>query len=262
MVARGYITKTHPTGTSEFRYPLILKIGIFVLGIVYSYSKLLVSSGVDWTKMWASCYLASYAVVFLMVRLAALAEKEEIRQRQPGQPRDRMGWLDLFLGFLAISLQLITLAWVDLAAIPPNVDVVKRIKFHTFRFGGNAVAVLIHFIFASLDTRGITPSFDMRKRIALVLAIGIVTILITLHGFKLFYTQMYYFSSIILAVASWLLFWIPSCKELVCVSGDGDFRHVATFDFFCRNFFLSLFWYVTCYHSNNTSKPNWADIFG
>jgi len=43
-----------------FECPLIFRFGVFVVGIIYSFSKLLVSSGIPWSKTRACCYFVSF----------------------------------------------------------------------------------------------------------------------------------------------------------------------------------------------------------
>jgi hypothetical protein len=112
-----------------------------------------------------------------------------------------------------------------------------------------------------MEGQGFRVSAHSRKTVPLVLAQLILGVLVVLHGLDYRYTLYSFFYSIIVAVASWLLYILPYSKELVCISDKGDYKNVLVFDFFWRIFFLSLFWYFKCYQPSGTSKPEWATTF-
>lgn len=140
--------------------------------------------------------------------------------------------LDKCLGYVAVFLQYIILAFVDPAAYEPDPDLVERYKYHGFRLGGHVVAFFVHFICASSGRQGLKLSIGSQKIIILVLALLIVCLLTTLHQFTLLYTLYCFLYSIIIAIVSWLLFQISATRKLVCLSGVEDIRmfsHLTSF---------------------------------
>ena len=258
---RKYDLSTTSRDATSPECPQIFRFGVFVVGIAYSFVKLLASSGIFWSKIWACCYFASFLTWFALGHLARNAPTDPILPRNSRQDSSSVK-LDLGLGYIGIFLQFLTLAWVDFAAIEPDRDLSKRYKYHGFRLGGHIIALFIHAIFMSIDGRAFRLSSHSQKTLSIVSILLILGVLTTLHGLNYRYTLYSFFYSIVTAIASWLLFIIPFSRELVCVFGKGDYKNVLAFDFFCRILFLSLFWYFKCYQPDGTSKPEWATFFG
>jgi hypothetical protein len=241
--------------------PRIFRFGVFIVGIAYSFAKLSVSSGILWSKIWACCYFASFLTWFVLGQLAGNAPADPISPSL-GRLNSFSIKLDQGIGYVAVCLQFIPLAWVDFAAKEPDRDLSKRYRYRGFRLGGHIIALFIHAIFISIEGQALRLPSSLRKTLPIVLALLILGILVILHGLDYRYTLYSFFYSLITAIASWLLYIFPFSRELVCVFGEGDYKNVLVFDFFWRIFFLSLFWYFRCYQPFGTSKPEWATFFG
>jgi hypothetical protein len=234
-----------------------------VIGVLPQTIKLMACSGVPWTQAWGCFYLASFAVVELMGALAEFAPEEDDFSRS--RPSDR--WLDVCeksLGTVAVLLQLAILAWVDLAVIPPDPNLIRRWEFRTLRLCGHLVVLLIHVPLIVLMSESNRLSPDLRRAAAVLSVLLICILLAGMHSIDLRYTQMYFMWSIIISASAWLLFFLPVTRRhvLLCDSRTKGYWNVLAFDFFCRIFWFSLFWYVWYYNPSGTSKPKWVEVLG
>ncbi len=181
------------------------------------------------------------------------------RDNQGARQRRRMS-LDMRFGCVAMLLQLVALSFVDLAVItdkPADENPWLTHQFRFFRFLGTAVAVSIHYAFK----RALGDNGKEFRVVPCVLSLFIVCLLTFMKS--LTYTHLYLFWSIAIALGSWLLFLTPTTRSLVAPFGRGDWKNVASFDFFCRVASLSVFWYVKAYDPVGTYYPGWAqDVFG
>jgi hypothetical protein len=258
---RQYDFSTTPRTARSPESPQIFRFGVFIVGIAYSFVKLSVSSGILWSKIWACCYFASFLTWFVLGHLARNAPADPISP-SIGRLNSFSVTLDQGIGYIAVFLQFIPLAWVDFAANEPDRDLSKRYRYRGFRLGGHVIALFIHAIFISIEGQALRLSSYSRKTLPIVLTLLILGVLLVLHGLDYRYTLYSFFYSILTAIASWLLYIFPFSRELVCVFGEGDYKNVLVFDFFWRIFVLSLFWYFKCYQPFGTLKPEWATFFG
>ena len=263
--ARNYNIETHPEGAKASEEATLLRVLLFasfVVGMLYPFIELLACSGLLGTQVWASAYFTSYVVVFGMTFLASFAERENF------QDEAGLNQCETILGYIAVLEQLVILAYVDLAILPPNKSLVRRLEFGSFRLGAHFAAFFIHFPIALLEAErqvgDLRLWINYRKGISGLLALLVIILFASLHGFNLWHTQMYFFWSIILAVAAWVLFWIPLARKylLLCEQRAGDFKDVLAFDFVCRVFSISCYWYWKHYNPTGTSLRSWAQFFG
>jgi hypothetical protein len=209
----------------------------FVIGVLPQIIKLMACSGLPWTQAWGSFYLASFAVVELMGALTQFApEEDEFTQNRPS---DRL--LDICgksLGTVAVLLQLAVLAWVDLAVIPLDPDLMQRWGFRMLRLCGHLVVLLIHVPLIVLMSESPRLSPDLR-RAATVLSMLLICVLLSgFHNLNLRYTQMYFMWSIIFSASAWLLFFLPVTRRhvLLCDSRTSGYWNILSFDFFAGSF--------------------------
>jgi hypothetical protein len=238
-----------------------LRIMCFVFGALFQIIKLMACSGLPWTQAWGCFYLASFVVVEAMNALASFEELDSFDD----PPIDYR--LDLFektVGGIAVLLQLAVLAWVDLAVRPPDKVLIRRWAFRALRLGAHLVVIFIYFLGLSLQSDDFTSSIGLRRAGVVMSTLIILVLLAGLHEIDLRYTQMYFMWSIIISAFSWLLFFFPVTRKhvLLARSESGSYTNVLAFDFFCRIFCFSLFWYRWYYNPAGTSMPNWINVFG
>ncbi|KAH8890633.1 hypothetical protein GQ53DRAFT_765828 [Thozetella sp. PMI_491] len=149
----------------SFRAPLLLKLIIFVVGPVYCFGKLVMAHNIGWTQVWAWCYIVSYFAIWTLRVLKIFAKEEETLRRPQWQRYPRKA-VDEGLGYVALVLQILIFAWVDLAAISPDTDLLLRYTYQFFRLGGLGVAIGIHYMFAKVHLRGVNPAPDAMKALS------------------------------------------------------------------------------------------------
>jgi hypothetical protein len=176
------------------------------------------------------------------------------RQTDPWQFCERC-W-----GALAVLIQLALLASVDLAVRPPDTDLKLRWTFRCVRLSAHFFVILIYLPF-----RIVLQSTKLTPRHLGYLIISFVVILFfaaNTQGYR--FSQQYFMYSLIISSFAWLLYFFDRTKlnVLFCKPGDGGLLNVLAFDFFCRTFGFSFFWYVKIYDPTGTFKPPWTDNLG
>lgn len=226
--------------------------------------KLLICSGIPWEKIWACCWLADFAV---MEALGALAKSAKDKpDTAKGDALERLlAFGDKLFGVVAVLLQIFTLAYVDLAAIPPDRNIPRRWKFRMIRLSAHLIPVIIYLPLIISQSGDLTRSFTPRAMRSLVTSMIVINIVLTiLLSLNFRFSHMYFMWSLIISMVSLALFCFPLTRKhfLLCRSGDNGYRHVLVFDFFLRILCFSLFWYIWYYDPEGTSKPKWAEWLG
>lgn len=233
----------------------------FVIGVLPQVIKLMACSGLPWTQVWGWFYLAPFVVVEAMNALTRFAAGEQ--DSPADDPREH--WIALaekVCGAVAVLLQLALLAWIDLAVIPPDPNLVRMWAFRLFRLSAHFVVFLIYIPLMVLESDASTPSPNRRLG---VLVVSMLSMYVLLPGLARFhFSQLYFMLSIIISFFVWLLYFFPAAKThvLLCEPGSRGYRNVLAFDFFCRILCFSLFWSIVHYNPAGTSKSDWAVVLG
>jgi len=173
---------------------------------------------------------------------------------------DRWNLCERCWGALAILLQLMLLASVDLAARPPDTDLRRRWTFRCVRMSAHVFAILIY-----LPLRMVLGPRELLPHLFGYLILSFVLILLfaaNTHDFR--FSQQYFLYSFMVSSFSWLLYFFnwTRINLLLCEDRRKGLLNVLGFDFFCRIFGFSLFWYAKIYNPTGTYKPPWADNLG
>jgi hypothetical protein len=233
----------------------------FVIGVLPQVIKLLACSGLPWTQVWGCFYLAPFVAVEAMNALTVLAP--EGQDSTEDDPREH--WVALaekVCGAVAVLLQLALLAWIDLAVMPPDSNLVRVWAFRLFRLSAHFVVFLIYLPLMGLQSDA--PTLSPNRRLG-VLVVSMLSMYVLLAGLERFrFSQLYFMLSIIISFFVWLLYFIPVAKThvLLCEPGSRGYMNVLAFDFLCRTLCFSLFWYAVHYNPAGTSKSDWAAVLG
>jgi len=238
----------------------------FLGGILSQTVKLLACSGLPWTQMWACFYVTSY----LVVEGINLLDRFATDDREPTEGTMFEPWFDPWfdprwepleksLGGIAIVLQLVVLAWVDLAVRPSDVVTPPGSLYHALRFCAHLV---VFFIYAPLiRSKPDAPERGAGLVFGSLVTFAVVTVLAATNRR---YTVMYFLWSILISFSSILMTFSSYLREHVmfCKTNPLKYGNVLVFDFCCRVFCFSLFWYVRHYSPVGTHKPEWAGYLG
>lgn len=105
---------------------------VWFVGVLSQATKLMACSGLPWTQVWGCFYLASFIVVEVVNTLAVFAVEE--LDSAGDDPLERwIGLCEKVCGAVAMLLQLALLAWVDLAVIPPDPNLIRNWAFRLLR---------------------------------------------------------------------------------------------------------------------------------
>jgi hypothetical protein len=240
-----------------------VRVILFIIGTLPGAIKLMAYSGILWTRLWGAFYTVEFFVVEVFRIVDKAAEDRDVPLPQPDdQLEELIRWFEVSCGGVAVLLQLALLAWVDLAIIPPDPIAVRKWMYRLLRFAAHFVILFIHFPLILIHSQAAAPS-AMRNRYWGSLLISMVLLFLLLLGVQR-YTQLYFVCSIIISLFAWLLYFFEVTRRcvLMCHDYGNDLQNVLAFDFFCRIFCFSTFWYWAHYNPAGTSVPAWTDFFG
>jgi hypothetical protein len=274
IAARGLLDEDHKPEDAANEHPkpgrlLSLEGNPYLLfylplavGVVTQVVKLLACTGVPLTQLWGCFYFLSFLVVEVTYRLG---ETQKDTKSKPAALKRQEDWIDfweLVFGALAILLQLLLLASVDMRPTPPDQNLIIRWTFICVRLGAHFAVCLVHIPFIVLKIDDAEPLSAKSKGFLLmsVLVPHIVTASTQNHRFS----QLYFLVSVIISYFSWMLYFFSFTKKylLLCELGNRGLQNVLAFDFFCRIVCFSIFWYAVHYDPTGTSKPSWTNWLG
>ncbi|CZR61872.1 uncharacterized protein PAC_11769 [Phialocephala subalpina] len=184
-------------GIRSLEQVLFLRCACFIVGVLSQVIKLMASTGIQWTQVWACFYLSSFLALEGMNTLSEFAVEEVNTNPAKDDPiEDRLFLFDRFCGGLAVLLQLALLAWVDLAVIPPDPNLMRKWTFRLLRFSAHFIVFLIHVPLMALQSDASTPTPNRRLG---GLVMSMLVIYILLAG-----VQRLHFSQLILCFS---VFW-------------------------------------------------------
>lgn len=262
---RGDDDDTERGGIRSLEQVLFVRCVVLAFGVLPQVIKLMACSGLPWTKVWGCFYLVSFIVVEVMKILAMFAV-EELDSAGDDPLEHWMALCEKVCGAAAVLLQLALLAWVDLAVIPPDPNLIHKLAFHLFRLSAHFVVFLIHIplmaVVAALQSDPPTPISNRRLGAFIMSILATYILLAGVERFR--FSQLYIVWSIIISAFAWVLYFFPVARThvLLCEPGNRGHRNVVAFDFFCRILFFSLFWYAKHYDPTGTSQPEWAGHLG
>jgi uncharacterized membrane protein len=242
---------------------------VLVAGVVTQFVKLMACSRVPWTQTWGCFYFLSYVVVEIMYRLGKTAQNDtRTRLAKKDALVRSLKWIEfweLIFGFAAIILQLAILAAVDMKAIPPDPNLIRRWTFIFVRFCAHFAVCLVHLPFMALKI-GTDEPLEEHHWGFLMMSI-IVPHIISATTQKHRFSQLYFMVSVIISYFSWMLYFFRFTKEYVLFceperEGRLNLLNLLAFDFFCRMLFFSVFWYAVHYDPTGTFKPLWTNYLG
>jgi hypothetical protein len=243
------------------RNPFLSYLSLLVF-VVPQVVKLLACSGWPMTTLWGCLYFLSFVVVEVTYRLGKT--KKDTKSKNDALKRHER-WInnwDFLFGVLAILLQLLLLASVDMRPTPPDQNLILRWTFICVRLGAHFAVCLVHLPFIVLKIDDAEPLSDKSKGFLLmsVLVPHIISASTQNHRFS----QLYFLISVIISYFSWMLYFFPFTKKyvLLCEPGIRGLQNVLALDFFCRIVCFSIFWYAVHYDPAGTFKPPWTNWLG
>ncbi|KAF2738248.1 hypothetical protein EJ04DRAFT_60399 [Polyplosphaeria fusca] len=265
-VRRKDLAAAEHGGLQQLETSGFLRCFLFVFGVLPQTIKLVACKGLPWTQAWGLFYLSAFIMVEMMDMLARFTNDDiDISEGNPLETSDEwLAFFDLGCGAIAIFLQLLVLAWVDLAGTPPDPILSRRWEFRLIRLSAHFVVVFIYLPFIVSGDDDPVRALRRRNRSLLLSTLLIFIVLTILHGLNYRFSQMYFLWSIILTMLAWSLhsFAVMRKHFLLCGEEGSGTKNVLVFDFFCRILAFSLFWYVQYYKPEGTLKPAWADYLG
>ncbi|KAH8807921.1 hypothetical protein F5884DRAFT_857483 [Xylogone sp. PMI_703] len=250
------------SSTERNIYLLYLALGV---GVITQFFKLMACRGIPWTQVWGCFYVFSYLIEEVTRRLAKVKLYPRSQPAADDILRLQEKWVDFWeraCGVVAIILQLAILASVDMKAIPPDPILMLRWTFIFVRFGAHFAVCLIHvpFMVINFDSARVMP--DQHRGYLLMSILVPHIILLSTQDYR--FSQLYFMISVIISYFSWMLYFFPATRRyvLLCENNLGGRWNVLAFDFFCRTWCFSVFWYALHYDPTGTYKPSWADYLG
>jgi hypothetical protein len=244
------------------------------VGTFWAPIKIFACSELLWTKVWAGCY-TGYCVVTACANFFEEVQSEieethteETRTEETHTERTDtarpdsswVDWGDVNCGHLAVAIQLIIFAYVDLKPIPPDKDISKRYLYRFYRLLPHILAFFLYI--RRLDDRNMRWGKFRRNSAPVLLVIDMV-IFVYFLWIDAKYTLLNLAVTLFIPLVVWDLFEVQFFRDFchLCPEGTGHSKIAScfVFDLFLRLMFFSIYGYIYHYHPEETSKALWLE---